>query len=68
MSPISDQKKMQLARDVPCFSGVVRAGTPVAVTSRYKDASGEELVNVRAGFVEISGLAADSLKEDSDPF
>jgi hypothetical protein len=67
-SPSDAQKKMQLARDVPCFSGVVRQGTSVTVVSVYEDANGEKLANIRAGFIEIFGLSMDALKEHSDPF
>ena len=67
-SPSDVPKKMQLARDIPCFSGGVREGTSVAVVSVYEDANGEKLANIRAGFIEIFGLSMDALKEDSDPF
>ena len=67
-SPSDASKKMQLARDIPCFSGTVKAGTSVTVVAQYRDAAGDEMVNVRVGFVEICGLSVDALKEDSDPF
>ena len=59
-----------MGRDVPCFSGTVTAGTPILVLCRYFDAVGQELVNIKAGFVEIHGLAATSLHEKmpTDPF
>ena len=50
-----------LARDVPCFSGVVLAGPEVVVCSRYRDAGGDPMVNIKAGFVEIDGLSADAI-------
>ena len=59
-----------LSKDVPLFSGVARAWSVVEVLDRYKNASGDVLLNVKADGKEIHGLVESSVieKKMKDPF
>jgi len=48
-------------RDIPLFSGVIKKGTDGVVLSSYQDAMRLEMLNVRFGEVEISGLATNAV-------
>lgn len=66
--PDPSLKKMILNRDVPLFSGVVKAGTEVSVIRDYISGSEMRLVNVQAGFLRIDGLDYRSLSEKTTNF
>lgn len=59
-----------LSKDVPLFSGIARAWSVVEVIDKYKDATGEVLLNVKADGKEIHGLVESSVMEKKmkDPF
>lgn len=59
-----------LSKDVPLFSGIARAWSVVEVLDRYKNASGDVLLNVKVDGKEIYGLTESSVieKKLKDPF
>lgn len=66
--PDPSLKKMILNRDIPLFSGTVKAGTEVSVIRDYISGAEVRLVNVQAGFVRIDGLDYCSLSEKTSNF
>lgn len=59
-----------LPKDIPLFSGIARAWSVVEVIDKYKDATGQVLLNVKADGKEIHGLVESSVieKKLKDPF
>lgn len=59
-----------LSKDIPLFSGIARAWSAVEVLDKYKNASGQILLNVKSDGKEIHGLVESSVVEKKlkDPF
>lgn len=59
-----------LSKDIPTFHGIARKWSSVEVISRYNDASGVSLLNIKADGKEIYGVAETSVveKKMKDPF
>lgn len=61
-------KKMILTRDIPLFSGVIKAGTEVSLICEYIDGTESVLCSVQVGFLRIDCLCKSALSEKASNF